>query len=40
MAKKMPRYPVPVALIGHLAVDVKFQQQRCWRACCKGRRRI
>jgi len=25
MAKKMPRYPVPVALIGRLAVDVKFQ---------------
>lgn len=25
MARKLPRYPVPVALIGRLAVDVEFQ---------------
>lgn len=25
LAKKLPRYPVPVALIGRLAVDSKFQ---------------
>lgn len=25
LARKLPRYPVPVALIGRLAVDVKFQ---------------
>jgi GNAT superfamily N-acetyltransferase len=25
LAKKLPRYPVPVALIGRLAVDQKFQ---------------
>ncbi len=25
LAKKLPRYPVPVALIGRLAVDLKFQ---------------
>lgn len=25
LAKKLPRYPVPVALIGRLAVDKKFQ---------------
>lgn len=27
MAKKLPRYPVPVALIGRLAVDIGFQGQ-------------
>jgi ribosomal protein S18 acetylase RimI-like enzyme len=26
LAKKLPRYPVPVALIGRLAVDVQFQR--------------
>ncbi len=25
MARKLPRYPIPVALIGRLAVDSKFQ---------------
>lgn len=25
LAKKLPRYPVPVALIGRLAVDTDFQ---------------
>lgn len=25
LARKLPRYPVPVALIGRLAVDIKFQ---------------
>ena len=25
LAKKLPRYPVPVALIGRLAVDINFQ---------------
>lgn len=25
LAKKLPRYPVPVALVGRLAVDTKFQ---------------
>ena len=25
LAKKLPRYPIPVALIGRLAVDKKFQ---------------
>lgn len=25
LARKLPRYPVPVALIGRLAVDMKFQ---------------
>ena len=27
LARKLPRYPVPVALIGRLAVDSAFQQQ-------------
>lgn len=27
LAKKLPRYPVPVALIGRLAVDVHFQRE-------------
>lgn len=27
MARKLPRYPVPVALIGRLAVDIQFQGQ-------------
>lgn len=25
LARKLPRYPVPVALLGRLAVDIKFQ---------------
>lgn len=27
MAKKLPRYPIPVALMGRLAVDITFQDQ-------------
>jgi GNAT superfamily N-acetyltransferase len=27
LARKLPRYPVPVALIGRLAVDSRFQKQ-------------
>lgn len=27
LARKLPRYPVPVALIGRLAVDVQFQEK-------------
>jgi ribosomal protein S18 acetylase RimI-like enzyme len=27
LAKKLPRYPVPVALLGRLAVDVAFQRK-------------
>ncbi len=27
LAKKLPRYPVPVALIGRLAVDAEFQRK-------------
>ena len=27
LARKLPRYPVPVALIGRLAVDAKFQSR-------------
>ena len=27
IAKKLPRYPIPVAILGRLAVDLKFQGQ-------------
>jgi len=27
LARKLPRYPVPVALIGRLAVDLEFQRK-------------
>lgn len=44
LARKLPRYPVPVALIGRLAVDEKFQGKSLGSilladACQKGCRR-